>query len=317
MNKRRLVRALAIPGVALLGLSLGAFLLLANPAVAGDKVADKIAQVGLMGPAPRAECSPGDWTESGLQGQTTTWERQSGDSEGGYNCNLELVGQFQGEGAFSQKGPAFFDHCAYMANQNNALQEHAGVVVIDVSDPTNPRPTAYLDDTPAGLDPHENLKVHPGRKLLSAAQFQGPNFAVYDLSQDCAHPKLASSITIPGSQGHMGGWAADGKTYYVGQQYRGPGGTMAVVDVADPYDAKHLLTWTFSGDGRPHDIYTNASGTRLYTMQIGLFAAPPTDTSAGPNGLVILDVSDIQLRKPDPQIRVVSKLFWEDQGQAE
>jgi hypothetical protein len=55
----------------------------------------------------------------------------------------------------------------------------------------------------------------------------------------------------------------------------------------------------------------------MYTMQIGLFGAPPTDTSAGPNGLVILDVSDIQLRKPDPQVRIVSKLFWQDQGQAE
>jgi hypothetical protein len=32
---------------------------------------------------------------------------------------------------------------------------------------------------------------------------------------------------------------------------------------------------------------------------------------------VILDVSDIQFRRPDPQIRVISTLFWEDGGQAQ
>jgi hypothetical protein len=55
-------------------------------------------RVPWTGPVPKADCGPWDWTESGLQGQTTPWERESGDSEGGYNCNLELVGQFQGEG---------------------------------------------------------------------------------------------------------------------------------------------------------------------------------------------------------------------------
>jgi hypothetical protein len=57
-----------------------------------------------MGPVPKAQCGPSDRIEGGLQGQTTSQERASGDSERGYNCNLELVGQFRGEGAFSQDG---------------------------------------------------------------------------------------------------------------------------------------------------------------------------------------------------------------------
>ena len=32
---------------------------------------------------------------------------------------------------------------------------------------------------------------------------------------------------------------------------------------------------------------------------------------------MILDVSDIQFRRPNPEIRIVSTLFWDDQGQAE
>src|SRR5262249_25383735 len=50
-------------------------------------------EIGSMGPVPKAQCGASDRTESGLQGQTTSKERASGDSERGYNCNLEVVGQ--------------------------------------------------------------------------------------------------------------------------------------------------------------------------------------------------------------------------------
>jgi len=273
--------------------------------------------VGSMAPVPKAACGPSDHTESGLQGQTTSLERSSGDSQRAYDCNLRLVGQFQGEGAFSQDGPSYFGHCAYMATENRAQQAHPGIVVIDVSDPKNPQPTAYLAETNAGLNPHENNKVNAARGLLGLAQSNGPNFAVYDLNADCAHPKLASTFNVPNSMGHMGGWAEDGKTYYIGQQFRGVGGIMPIIDVTDPYNAKWLLNWTFNGDGRPHDLSTNASGTRMYAGQPGNFGAPITDSSFGPDGLVILDMSDVQARRPNPQIRIISRLFWDDQGQVE
>src|SRR5436309_52555 len=63
---------------------------------------------GIM---PRADCAPTDRVETGLQGQTTIAERQSGASKTPYNCNLELVGQFTGEGTNYQM--TWFDHCAY------------------------------------------------------------------------------------------------------------------------------------------------------------------------------------------------------------
>src|SRR5499427_262080 len=153
MHKGPVVSRFAISTVLLLGL------LFSNSAFtdAGGKRADEI---GSMGPVPKAQCGPSDRTESGLQGQTTSQERASGDSKRGYNCNLELVGQFTGEGAFSQDGPAYFDHCAYMATENNPMQAHPGIVVIDVSDPKNPQATAYLADTAAALNPHENNKAN-------------------------------------------------------------------------------------------------------------------------------------------------------------
>jgi hypothetical protein len=314
MNKQCSISGFAISTVSLLGLLLSNSIFSADLGNAGGRRAN---EVGSMGPVPKAQCGSEDRIETGLQGQTTSLERASGDSALGYNCNLELVGQFRGEGAYSQNGPGYFKHCAYMSTENDPLQAHPGVVVIEASDPRNPRVTAYLDDTPAGLNPHENLKVNQARGLLGLAESNGPNFAVYDLNEDCAHPKLASSITVPNSRGHMGGWAEDGKTYYIGQSFRGVGGIMPVIDVTDPYNAKWLLNWTFTGDGRPHDLSTNQDGTRLYSGQPGNFGLGPTASSFGPDGLVILDVSDIQFRLPNPQIRIVSTLFWDDQGQAE
>ena len=140
MRKKPLFHRYAISTALLLGLVFG------HSAVADaqGKPADAI---GSMGPVPKAQCGPSDRTESGLQGQTTAKERASGNSERGYTCNLELVGQFRGEGAFSQDGPSFFGHCAYMATENNPMQAHPGVVVIDVSDPRNPHARPRISPT--------------------------------------------------------------------------------------------------------------------------------------------------------------------------
>src|SRR5256885_8632917 len=128
-HKGPLVGGFAISTVLLLGLLFG------NSDIAADAADNRANEIGSMGPVPKAQCGPSDRTERGLQGQTTSQERASRDSQRGYNCNLELVGQFRGEGAFSQDGPSYFDHCAYMATENNPRQAHPGIAVIDVSDP--------------------------------------------------------------------------------------------------------------------------------------------------------------------------------------
>ena len=83
------------------------------------------ASAAVAGSVPQAKCGPADHTESGLQGQTTPLERSSGDSEHAYNCNLELVSQFRGEGAVSQNGPTYFNQCAYFATNDNSMQQHS------------------------------------------------------------------------------------------------------------------------------------------------------------------------------------------------
>jgi hypothetical protein len=65
---------------------------LAILAFSSSALAASASQIPGMGPVPKADCGRFDWTESGLQGETTQEERFSGDSELGYNSNLELVG---------------------------------------------------------------------------------------------------------------------------------------------------------------------------------------------------------------------------------
>src|SRR5215475_9174018 len=304
----KLVRAFAIATVALLGLLLGTSIASAS--------------------VPKANCGPRDRTESGLQGETTQEERFSGDSELGYTCNLELVGhEPQGafEGAYSQDGPAYAGDCAYYGTDNvTSLQEHLCIRFIYSSHPRHPRVSAYLDYTAAARAPHETVKTHEGRHLLVVAEDGGPDFAVYDIS-DCRHPVLKGNIQLPGSQAHEGNFAPDGLTYYVTQSFRGIGGFLYIVDLTDPSNPMMLPTWQFLGDGRPHEAWLNPDGfvpgvpegTRLYSGQPGEFGQTPAQSSFGPDGLVILDVSDYQFRRPNPEIRIISKLFWTDQGQAE
>jgi hypothetical protein len=233
MNKQQVVRVFAIATVALLGPLLSASIALGDVSGAGDKPSTVPAP--WMGPVPKAICGPGDRTESGLQGQTTPEERSSGDSTRGYNCNLELVGQYQGEGAYSQDGPAYADDCGYYATDNiTPQQKHHGVVVVDASDSRHPKPTTYLDDTPAMLSPHETLKHNDRRNLLAAGEFNGPGFAVYDTSADCRYPARKANIELEGSSAHMGNFAPDGLTYYLGQSNRGIGGFLYIVDLSHP-----------------------------------------------------------------------------------
>jgi hypothetical protein len=312
MNKQEIVKLLVIATAAMPGLLLGASIASAQ-AISSD---------GFLASVPKAICGHGDHTESGLQGETTERERFSGDSETAYNCNLELVGQepqadFQG--AYSQDGPAYSGDCAYYGTDRAATFQ--GIKVIDASDPQHPVVTAHLTDTPAALNPHETVATNAKTRLLVAGQNGGPNFAVYDIS-DCRHPILKSSINLPGSNGHMGSFAADGKTYYLTQNpcCSGTGGPLHIVDLTDPSNPKPLPTWNFLGDGRPHGLNLNppgfapglGEGTRAYMGQGRSY--PFADAR---DGLVITDVSDYQFRRPNPQIRIISTLFYPDQGTGE
>jgi hypothetical protein len=64
----------------------------------------------FLGPLPPPHCAPGDRTENGVDGQLTLQERESGASKKPFNCNLVVVGEYQGQGAGHQL--LWYRHCA-------------------------------------------------------------------------------------------------------------------------------------------------------------------------------------------------------------
>lgn len=249
-------------------------------------------------------CSEGDQPETGIQGRVPIEERTNGRSQQGYNCNLKRIGQYQGEGS-TWVNPSF-KNCAYMATSFSGIptKKMQGVQVIDVSDTQNPRYVKSLDSIAFLQSTWESLKINEKRQLLGGVA-GGPIisagfFDLYDISGDCTQPKLlnglAGPLTVPSNLlGHEGNFSPDGNTYWATSS---AGGSITAIDIKNPAQPRPV----FIGNSLfpNHGFSFNADGTRMYL------------TTAGPSGVLILDVSSIQNRAPLPVAVPVGSVFWLD-----
>ena len=259
---------------------------------------------------PRAECGPGSQPEPGRQGRVPLSDYENGRAERPYTCNTELVahhgitGGFQVHRYIDRAGRecAFYDS-SLLVGKDIPKGVEPGVYVLDMSDPTRPVRTAALQ-SPAGLSPHESLRLNTERGLLAMNMGTAttlPGFVdVYDVSEDCRHPVLRSSLPLS-LGGHEGGFSPDGRTYWV-TTTAAPG--ITAVDLSDP-STPSIVWQTF--DYAVHGLSISSDGTRAYLAQVGDFV---TTTTSGAGGLVILDVSEVQARAPDPTVREVGQLTW-------
>ena len=242
---------------------------------------------------PRADCLPGSVPEGPMQGRVPAGAE-------GYRCNLSVIGQAGETGGFRVHRYVDRDgrECAYydttLLFPTNALSlsgEPTGVAVLDMTDPAKPVHTTTLI-TPAMQTPHESLNISVERGLL-AAVMGNPAFApgvvdVYDISRDCRHPELMASA--PASVfGHESGMALDGKTFYPTSISTDQ---TTAVDLSDP----RLPRPIWQGQFNTHGMSVSDDGNRGYL--------------ATGDGLVIIDLSEVQARKPNPQVREISRLTW-------
>jgi hypothetical protein len=273
------------------------------------------------GPVGTATCGAGSRPETAIQGEVPKADRKSGRSAKGYSCNLDLIGQYQGQGA-SWVDPSY-SHCAYVAQHFPGTASSPGVQVLDVADPAHPKKTATLS-SPAMLGTWESLKVDPGRELLAAVSSiaplgEGPGFFdIYDVA-DCAHPKLLNSVagtklTLPVSiLGHEGGFSPDGRTYWSSSA---TGGVLNAIDVSNPATPKLLYTG-ITGISN-HGFGFSPDGSRMYMAEAGLLGSGALLTPLAaenlldPNGMQVFDVSEIQHRVAHPQIHQIGEVTWQD-----
>ena len=114
--------------------------------------------------------------------------------------------------------------------------------------------------------------------------------SIYDVHADCRHPVLDSTRSVA-RFGHESGFSPDGKTFYAT-------GTalpsITAIDVTDPKQP-HAI---WQGNILAHGMSLSDDGNRAYI-------ADPTG-----GDMLILDTSQIQARKPNPQAREISRLTW-------
>ena len=262
---------------------------------------------------PDGTCGPGSRPEA-TQGRVPLADFASGRAAQGYTCNTEEVAHFGATGGYRTYD--YTDragrHCAYYdttllfpGNATSAYPNLTGVYVLDMANSHNPVRTASLE-TPAMQSPHESLSLNVTRGLLAADMgyptFQPGYVDIYDVSQDCRNPVLKSSVPF-GILGHEGGFAPDGNTFYVSSA---GGRTLTALDVKDPSVPRIL--WT-SQNWVVHGLNVSDDGNRMYFADLGSSASGGSGTD-GSAGLTILDVSQVQARAANPQVKVVSHLTW-------
>lgn len=270
---------------------------------------------------PKASCGAGSRPETGLQGRVSPEDHSSGRAAQGFTCNTTMVGSYITPNPTSLSASPFGTvggfrvhryidknghECAYydttLLFPTNVFDAMAGVNVMDMTDPTKPKFVTALI-TPAMLSPHESLVISKERGVLAAvlgnpAAYPG-SVDVYDISQDCRSPVLKAVAPV-GILGHEGGMSPDGKTFYSAS----PGTpTLTPVDISTlslPLPLTVLPVYS-------HGLMISDDGNRAYVAGVG----PGGITGADPNkGLIILDTSEIQARKTNPQVPVIAKLTW-------
>ncbi len=278
--------------------------------------ADTRASEPPLTPTPQGPCGPGSRPETGLQGRVSPEDHASGRAAEGFTCNTELVGKFARPSSLLDSVPGFDEvlgsvggfkvlryvddaghECAYydttLLFPTNILDGLIGVNVMDMSDPANP----VLSDrliTPAMLSPHESLVLNEKRGLLAAVT-GNPAFLpgivdVYDVSQDCRHPALRSTLPT-GLFGHESGMSPDGKTFYSASPSTR---TLVPVDISNPSLTVPLVAAQYDS----HGLTISDDGNRAYVAGTG-------------SGLIIVDTSEVQARTPNPRLPEISRLEWE------
>jgi hypothetical protein len=211
--------------------------------------------------------------------------------------------------------------CAYVAAYYGGNDPLMGMAVVDASNPTNPELVKLMPGTPGTRE--SQVEANETRKIVIVMPFRHPKtpygdppgpsqLQIYDASQDCKNPVRVGTWDFGDIVTHEHRISADGLTVYAssgrGDNDKGRPSVIAV-DISDLANPKELARWDLSMEpGMPesgmHDLDINDAGTRGYTNTSWEI------DGVRHQGLTILDFTEVQERRPNPQIRRISSFNW-------
>ena len=255
---------------------------------------------------PQGRCLSGSHPEPGMQGRLPKSEVDSGRADRGYWCNLRRIGHVGATGGF--RVHRYVDkaghECAYYdttllfpTNTFNLSRDPTGVAVLDMSNPRKPKRVRTLA-TPAMQTPHESVNISVKRGVLAAVMGNPVRYPggvdVYDISKDCRNPVPMAAAFPATPFGHESGMSPDGLTFWPSSADI----PFSAVDISNMRFPREL--WR-SDEWSTHGLEISNDGRRAYLASID-------------NGLIILDTSEVQDRKPDPQVREVGRVTWSNKS---
>jgi hypothetical protein len=270
-------------------------------------------------PTPQVRCNDGSKPETSIQGRVPQRDYDSGRAARGYTCNTRMVSHTGASGGFKTfhyrdrrgRSCVFYDSTRMVGTDlpYNLAAGGLGTFAVAMDDARRPRRTATMQ-TLASSSPHESLYLNKRRGLLvsvagTAATMPGV-IDVYSVKNNCRSPVLRASLPFAGF-GHESGFAPDGRTFYASGTFSSlgqDGPSFSAIDLSNPGLPRVLKTFP---DVVYHGLRLSPDGNTMYVANIG---SPTPDGPIADGGLRVLDVSDIQARRADPQVRVVSDVSW-------
>jgi hypothetical protein len=226
-------------------------------------------------------------------------------------------------------GLAVYGNYAYVGSRTDGTHVDAGVLVVDISNPSNPQVVYQMGPPDEGLagQTSRELRVWQEQEILLVLNFaceaglhdcapssEPPNLSFYDVSAaHAAAPKLMGRYTLPLTPHEFFLWDdpnIPGRALLFVSIQRFIGDTLLVIDVSQARQGIVEEVGSWNAPRGPfnttiHSLSLSVDGRRAYLAYLR-------------NGFLILDTSQLADNIPDPQINLLtppeSWLLWSDPG---
>lgn len=243
--------------------------------------------------------------------------------------SFELIGHTPLLNRGMNAGLAAYGNYAYVGSRTDGTHVDAGVLVVDISNASNPQVVYQIGPPDEGLvgQTSRELRVWQEQEILLVLNFaceaglhdcaqssEPPNISFYDISAaNVAAPKLMGRYTLPLTPHEFFLWDdphIPGRALLYMSIQRFIGDTLLVIDISQARQGivQQVSSWNAPrGPFRTtiHSLSLSVDGRRAYLAYLR-------------NGFLILDTSQLADGIPNPQINLLTPqqnwLLWSDPG---